>query len=48
VDPDPDTGTKNSPLKTGESEEISYFEVQDVLIGGLAESNVTWKSFMEA
>jgi hypothetical protein len=45
---DPDPGGKKLSTKIGEREEISSFEVLDVLFCGLKASPVTWTPFMEA
>jgi hypothetical protein len=48
VDPDPDPGGKKLPTKVEKNQEISCFEVLDVLFGELKVSPVTWKFFMDA
>jgi hypothetical protein len=44
---DPDPGGKKWPKKIEKSEEISRFEVLDVLFWGLKASPVAWMSLME-
>ncbi len=47
-DQDRDPGGQKWPTKVGKNQEISCFEVLDVLFSELKASFVTWMSFMEA
>jgi hypothetical protein len=48
MDSDPDPGGQKIPRKIEKSEEISRFEVLDVIFRGLNASPEAWTSFMDA
>jgi hypothetical protein len=48
LNPDPDPGGQKWPTKLEKNQEVSCFQVLDVLFGELKTSSVTWTSFMEA
>jgi hypothetical protein len=44
---DPDPGEQKLPTKIEKSQEISCFEVLDVLYSGMKASPLAWTSFLE-